>query len=212
MKKFKQIGATTAILLGLAVPTMTTFADTATVSPSQNISVDQQLKQQSDSTGSAAANNAVSDSTNAANTAASKAIEAKHAAEKNTANTAGSAAANITDQVVNGANGTAGSPKDYTGQDLAGIANRFGKLSDTVGSGAIAVLIKIFYYGSFIGIITSGIGVLLSLFFKKMKTMKWLLAGVGSSVIFAFISHLSGLTLADNPIVGILTYLFTGHA
>lgn len=208
MKKFKQIGATTAILLGLAVPTMTTFADTATVSPSQNIIVDQQLKQQSDSTGSAAASNAVSDSTNAANTAASKAIEAKHAAEKNTANTA----ANITDQVVNGANGTAGSPKDYTGQDLAGIANRFGKLSDTVGSGAIAVLIKIFYYGSFIGIITSGIGVLLSLFFKKMKTMKWLLAGVGSSVIFAFISHFSGLTLADNPIVGILTYLFTGHA
>ena len=45
-----------------------------------------------------------------------------------------------------------------------------------------------------------------------MKTMKWLLAGVGSSVIFAFISHFSGLTLADNPIVGILTYLFTGHA
>lgn len=183
-------------------------AETSNTYQAPQISTNQGLTQNSNSTSGGLQK--IQDGAQDSNKAAENLVDSVKQTRENVSQEAGGIATNIAGQVQENAGAVAGQGSNKTNLDINQALQRLQNLSDDLGTNAIALFIRILYYGSFLGIFVGLGGVVLALFIKKMRVLPWIGTAIFCSVIYGLIIHVMGISLGNNPIVEIARFVLGG--
>lgn len=183
-------------------------AETSNTYQAPQISTNQGLTQNSNSTSGGLQK--IQDGAQDSNKAAENLVDNVKQTRENVSQEAGGIATNIAGQVQENAGAVAGQGSNKTNLDINQALQRLQNLSDDLGTNAIALFIRLLYYGSFLGIFVGLGGVVLSLFIKKMRVLPWIGTAVFCSVIYGLIIHVMGISLGNNPLVEIARFVLGG--
>ena len=183
-------------------------AETSNTYQSPQISTNQGLTQNSNSTSNGLQK--IQDGAQDSNKAAENLVDNVKKTRENVSQEAGGIATNIAGQVQENAGAVAGQGSNKTNLDINQALQRLQNLSDDLGTNGIALFIRLLYYGSFIGIFVGLIGVVLGLFFKKIRVLPWIGTAIFCSVIYGLIIHVMGISLGNNPLVEIARFVLGG--
>lgn len=183
-------------------------AETSNTYQAPQISTNQGLTQNSNSTSGGLQK--IQDGAQDSNKAAENLVDNVKQTRENVSQEAGSIATNIAGQVQENAGAVAGQGSNKTNLDINQALQRLQNLSDDLGTNAIALFIRLLYYGSFLGIFVGLGGVVLALFIKKMRVLPWIGTAVFCSVIYGLIIHVMGISLGNNPLVEIARFVLGG--
>ena len=183
-------------------------AETSNTYQSPQISTNQGLTQNSNSTSNGLQK--IQDGAQDSNKAAENLVDNVKKTRENVSQEAGGIATNIAGQVQENAGAVAGQGSNKTNLDINQALQRLQNLSDDLGTNAIALFIRLLYYGSFLGIFVGLGGVVLALFIKKMRVLPWIGTAIFCSVIYGLIIHVMGISLGNNPIVEIARFVLGG--
>ena len=172
-------------------------AETSNTYQAPQISTNQGLTQNSNSTSGGLQK--IQDGAQDSNKAAENLVDSVKQTRENVSQEAGGIATNI-----------AGQGSNKTNLDINQALQRLQNLSDDLGTNAIALFIRILYYGSFLGIFVGLGGVVLALFIKKMRVLPWIGTAIFCSVIYGLIIHVMGIILGNNPLVEIARFVLGG--
>lgn len=152
----------------------------------------------------------IQDGAQDSNKAAENLVDNVKQTRENVSQEAAGIAKNIAGQVEENAGAVAGQGSNKTNLDINQALQRLQNLSDDLGTNAIALFIRLLYYGSFLGIFVGLGGVVLALFIKKMRVLPWIGTTIFCSVIYGLIIHVMGISLGNNPIVEIARFVLGG--
>lgn len=183
-------------------------AETSNTYQAPQISTNQGLTQNSNSTSGGLQK--IQDGAQDSNKAAENLVDNVKQTRENVSQEAGGIATNIAGQVQENAGAVAGQGSNKTNLDINQALQRLQNLSDDLGTNAIALFIRLLYYGSFLGIFVGLGGVVLALFIKKMRVLPWIGTAVFCSVIYGLIIHVMGISLGNNPLVEIVRFVLGG--
>lgn len=183
-------------------------AETSNTYQAPQISTNQGLTQNSNSTSGGLQK--IQDGAQDSNKAAENLVDSVKQTRENVSQEAGGIATNIAGQVQENAGAVAGQGSNKTNLDINQALQRLQNLSDDLGTNAIALFIRILYYGSFLGIFVGLGGVVLALFIKKMRVLPWIGTAIFCSVIYGLIIHVMGISLGNNPLVEIARFVLGG--
>ena len=183
-------------------------AETSNTYQAPQISTNQGLTQNSNSTSGGLQK--IQDGAQDSNKAAENLVDNVKQTRENVSQEAGGIATNIEGQVQENAGAVAGQGSNKTNLDINQALQRLQNLSDDLGTNAIALFIRLLYYGSFLGIFVGLGGVVLALFIKKMRVLPWIGTAVFCSVIYGLIIHVMGISLGNNPLVEIARFVLGG--
>ena len=183
-------------------------AETSNTYQAPQISTNQGLTQNSNSTSNGLQK--IQDGAQDSNKAAENLVDNVKKTRENVSQEAGGIATNIAGQVQENAGAVAGQGSNKTNLDINQALQRLQNLSDDLGTNAIALFIRILYYGSFLGIFVGLGGVVLALFIKKMRVLPWIGTAIFCSVIYGLIIHVMGISLGNNPLVEIARFILGG--
>lgn len=183
-------------------------AETSNTYQAPQISTNQGLTQNSNSTSNGLQK--IQDGAQDSNKAAENLVDSVKQTRENVSQEAGGIATNIAGQVQENAGAVAGQGSNKTNLDINQALQRLQNLSDDLGTNAIALFIRILYYGSFLGIFVGLGGVILALFIKKMRVLPWIGTAIFCSVIYGLIIHVMGISLGNNPLVEIARFVLGG--
>lgn len=183
-------------------------AETSNTYQAPQISTNQGLTQNSNSTSGGLQK--IQDGAQDSNKAAENLVDSVKQTRENVSQEAGGIATNIAGQVQENAGAVAGQGSNKTNLDINQALQRLQNLSDDLGTNAIALFIRLLYYGSFLGIFVGLGGVVLALFIKKMRVLPWIGTAIFCSVIYGLIIHVMGISLGNNPIVEIARFVLGG--
>lgn len=183
-------------------------AETSNTYQAPQISTNQGLTQNSNSTSGGLQK--IQDGAQDSNKAAENLVDNVKQTRENVSQEAGGIATNIAGQVQENAGAVAGQGSNKTNLDINQALQRLQNLSDDLGTNAIALFIRLLYYGSFLGIFVGLGGVVLALFIKKMRVLPWIGIAVFCSVIYGLIIHVMGISLGNNPLVEIARFVLGG--
>ena len=183
-------------------------AETSNTYQAPQISTNQGLTQNSNSTSGGLQK--IQDGAQDSNKAAENLVDNVKQTRENVSQEAGGIATNIAGQVQENAGAVAGQGSNKTNLDTNQALQRLQNLSDDLGTNAIALFIRLLYYGSFLGIFVGLGGVVLALFIKKMRVLPWIGTAVFCSVIYGLIIHVMGISLGNNPLVEIARFVLGG--
>lgn len=183
-------------------------AETSNTYQAPQISTNQGLTQNSNSTSGGLQK--IQDGAQDSNKAAENLVDNVKQTRENVSQEAGGIATNIAGQVQENAGAVAGQGSNKTNLDINQALQRLQNLSDDLGTNAIALFIRLLYYGSFLGIFVGLGGVVLALFIKKMRVLPWIGTAIFCSVIYGLIIHVMGISLGNNPIVEIARFVLGG--
>lgn len=183
-------------------------AETSNTYQAPQISTNQGLTQNSNSTSNGLQK--IQDGAQDSNKAAENLVDSVKQTRENVSQEAGGIATNIAGQVQENAGAVAGQGSNKTNLDINQALQRLQNLSDDLGTNAIALFIRILYYGSFLGIFVGLGGVVLALFIKKMRVLPWIGTAIFCSVIYGLIIHVMGISLGNNPLVEIARFVLGG--
>lgn len=183
-------------------------AETSNTYQAPQISTNQGLTQNSNSTSGGLQK--IQDGAQDSNKAAENLVDNVKQTRENVSQEAGGIATNIAGQVQENAGAVAGQGSNKTNLDINQALQRLQNLSDDLGTNAIALFIRLLYYGSFLGIFVGLGGVVLALFIKKMRVLPWIGTTVFCSVIYGLIIHVMGISLGNNPLVEIARFVLGG--
>lgn len=183
-------------------------AETSNTYQAPQISTNQGLTQNSNST--SVGLQKIQDGAQDSNKAAENLVDNVKQTRENVSQEAGGIATNIAGQVQENAGAVAGQGSNKTNLDINQALQRLQNLSDDLGTNAIALFIRLLYYGSFLGIFVGLGGVVLALFIKKMRVLPWIGTAVFCSVIYGLIIHVMGISLGNNPLVEIARFVLGG--
>ena len=183
-------------------------AETSNTYQAPQISTNQGLTQNSNSTSNGLQK--IQDGAQDSNKAAENLVDNVKKTRENVSQEAGGIATNIAGQVQENAGAVAGQGSNKTNLDINQALQRLQNLSDDLGTNAIALFIRILYYGSFLGIFVGLGGVVLALFIKKMRVLPWIGTAIFCSVIYGLIIHVMGISLGNNPLVEIARFVLGG--
>ncbi len=183
-------------------------AETSNTYQAPQISTNQGLTQNSNSTSGGLQK--IQDGAQDSNKAAENLVDNVKQTRENVSQEAGGIATNIAGQVQENAGAVAGQGSNKTNLDINQALQRLQNLSDDLGTNAIALFIRLLYYGSFLGIFVGLGGVVLALFIKKMRVLPWIGTAVFCSVIYGLIIHVMGISLGNNPLVEIARFVLGG--
>lgn len=183
-------------------------AETSNTYQAPQISTNQGLTQNSNSTSNGLQK--IQDGAQDSNKAAENLVDSVKQTRENVSQEAGGIATNIAGQVQENAGAVAGQGSNKTNLDINQALQRLQNLSDDLGTNAIALFIRLLYYGSFLGIFVGLGGVVLALFIKKMRVLPWIGTAIFCSVIYGLIIHVMGISLGNNPLVEIARFVLGG--
>ena len=210
MKLTKHISKLTVALLTILAlgGANVVSAETSNTYQAPQISTNQGLTQNSNSTSGGLQK--IQDGAQDSNKAAENLVDNVKQTRENVSQEAGGIATNIAGQVQENAGAVAGQGSNKTNLDINQALQRLQNLSDDLGTNAIALFIRLLYYGSFLGIFVGLGGVVLALFIKKMRVLPWIGTAVFCSVIYGLIIHVMGISLGNNPLVEIARFVLGG--
>ena len=206
-KHFSELTVALLTVLTLGGATVVS-AETSNTYQSPQISTNQGLTQNSNSTSNGLQK--IQDEAQDSNKAAENLVDNVKKTRENVSQEAGGIATNIAGQVQENAGAVAGQGSNKTNLDINQALQRLQNLSDDLGTNAIALFIRILYYGSFLGIFVGLGGVVLALFIKKMRVLPWIGTTIFCSVIYGLIIHVMGISLGNNPLVEIARFVLGG--
>ena len=183
-------------------------AETSNTYQAPQISTNQGLTQNSNPTSGGLQK--IQDGAQDSNKATENLVDNVKQTRENVSQEAGGIAKNIAGQVEENAGAVAGQGSNKTNLDINQALQRLQNLSDDLGTNAIALFIRLLYYGSFLGIFVGLGGVVLALFIKKMRVLPWIGTAIFCSVIYGLIIHVMGISLGNNPIVEIARFVLGG--
>ena len=183
-------------------------AETSNTYKAPQISTNQGLTQNSNSTSNGLQK--IQDGAQDSNKAAENLVDSVKQTRESVSQEAGGIATNIAGQVQENAGAVAGQGSNKTNLDINQALQRLQNLSDDLGTNAIALFIRLLYYGSFLGIFVGLGGVVLALFIKKMRVLPWIGTAIFCSVIYGLIIHVMGISLGNNPLVEIARFVLGG--
>ena len=222
--KLKKLTAlSVAALFALSLTSASSFAETSETTTAPQIATNQGLSEggssQSSNSGTGSANGGgsgtiserVKSDANKEGNKAGEAFASNNRSYRNKiSNDTGNLVNDISNQVKDAANQAAGNHESSSGLQINGIQDRVSKVLDDAGTGVIGLGVKALYYLGFLSIIVGLIMTVISFFFKSIKSMKWIWTFFGGLVIYGIITQALGISLMDNPLSELFSYLLHG--
>ena len=217
--KFKTFLKSGAVLMASVIAlsgASTALAETSNTLQSPNISTSQGLTSSPSAHNNSSQNNVASSvqgEASGSDTSAKNIMRGIRSGSENATNNNINSVKNIANEVQSNAANASDSGSYANLPALDGLKERTNNVIDEGGTTTISWGIRIFTYVAFISAIVCGILAIISLFVKKMPTLRFIGASIGSLAILFCLMKFFGGTLSlgsDNIFAQVMNYIFNG--